>query len=594
VGGMTIENESVAESAGAATSDEQLIATLVDRARSEGLQLTGEGGLLQQLTKRVLESALEGEITDHLGYGKHDAVGRNSGNSRNGTRAKTVLTDVGPVEVKVPRDVAGTFEPQIVRKRQRRLTGVDEMVLSLSAKGADARLPRRRLRDPDQCQDHRGGRRHPRRRRSGLRRPHPQRHPLRAGPRPRPAHGRQRQDSEPGRPGLHPARASRTQIRSVSWLIPMSLATDAYVPPGLAWYSATASAWNSGLYFDVPNGNSCSMDPHDPMIRVSTTWGKRPLEEEPEVLHPCARPERADEIAPLLALASADSPNAVWELGRDSARRYRDEHGDLDVRSRYCGPDRFYLGWWLGKQRTLRESGLLLPDRIEALDELGMIWEHPTHSIEYRLRVARGYADRHGHLVPRDDETHGGIHLGRWMAERRREARHRTVPLCYERALNEIYPWWRAARWGTAWHHTYAAARLAACRGKLPFPDRQPDSDDPPLTRWLDGQIGRPFRLDPDQHDLLGALQLDHPLALLLRRPRSSAGWFFLRGLHAAFAFWRSNQHLDVPPGHLGLPLGPRRGPIQLARWLDGCRRGPEHLTEDQRKALEALDMRWI
>jgi transposase-like protein len=108
---------------------------LVDRARNEGLQLTGEGGLLQQLTKRVLESALEGEITDHLGYGKHDAAGRNTGNSRNGTRSKSVLTDVGPVEVKVPRDVGGSFEPQIVKKRQRRLTGVDEMVLSLSAKG---------------------------------------------------------------------------------------------------------------------------------------------------------------------------------------------------------------------------------------------------------------------------------------------------------------------------------------------------------------------------------------------------------------------------------------------------------------------------
>ncbi|ANZ13591.1 transposase [Streptomyces noursei ATCC 11455] len=113
---------------------------LVDRARSsEGLQLTGEGGLLQQLTKRVLEPALEGEIADHLGYEKHDAEGRGSGsgngNGRNGTRAKTVLTDVGPVEVKVPRDVAGSFEPQIVKKRQRRLSGVDERVLSLSAKG---------------------------------------------------------------------------------------------------------------------------------------------------------------------------------------------------------------------------------------------------------------------------------------------------------------------------------------------------------------------------------------------------------------------------------------------------------------------------
>jgi transposase-like protein len=127
--------EQVVEPSVSAASDEQLIAMLVNRARGEGLQLSGEGGLVQQLTKRVLESALEGEITDRVGYDKHDAAGKNSGNSRNGTRAKAVLTDVGPVEVKVPRDVAGTFEPQIVRKRQRRLTGVDEMVLSLSAKG---------------------------------------------------------------------------------------------------------------------------------------------------------------------------------------------------------------------------------------------------------------------------------------------------------------------------------------------------------------------------------------------------------------------------------------------------------------------------
>jgi putative transposase len=116
-------------------TDEQLIAMLVDRARGDGLKLTGEGGLLQKLTKRVLESALEGEITDHVGYDKHDGRGRGSGNSRNGHRAKTVLTDVGPVEVRVPRDVAGTFEPQIVRKRQRRLAGVDDLVLSLSARG---------------------------------------------------------------------------------------------------------------------------------------------------------------------------------------------------------------------------------------------------------------------------------------------------------------------------------------------------------------------------------------------------------------------------------------------------------------------------
>lgn len=131
------EAESVepSEAASAKSVDDRLIDELVGRAQAEGLQLTGEGGLLQQLTKRLLESALEGEISDHLGYDKHDSAGKNSGNSRNGTRAKTVLTDVGPVETTVPRDHEGSFEPKIVKKRQKRLSGVDEMVISLAAKG---------------------------------------------------------------------------------------------------------------------------------------------------------------------------------------------------------------------------------------------------------------------------------------------------------------------------------------------------------------------------------------------------------------------------------------------------------------------------
>jgi len=117
------------------SSDEQLVRQLVDRARAEGLKLTGEGGLLGRLTKVVVESALEGEMDDHLGYGKHDPAGRNGGNSRNGTRPKTLVTEAGPVEIEVPRDRESAFEPVIVGKRQRRLSGVDDLVISLSAKG---------------------------------------------------------------------------------------------------------------------------------------------------------------------------------------------------------------------------------------------------------------------------------------------------------------------------------------------------------------------------------------------------------------------------------------------------------------------------
>lgn len=114
---------------------QQIAQRLVDQAKAEGVDLMGPGGLLSGLTKQVLETALEEEMADHLGYDKHDPVGRNGQNSRNGTRSKTVLTDIGPVELDVPRDREGTFEPRIVKKRQRRLDGVDQIVLSLTARG---------------------------------------------------------------------------------------------------------------------------------------------------------------------------------------------------------------------------------------------------------------------------------------------------------------------------------------------------------------------------------------------------------------------------------------------------------------------------
>jgi transposase-like protein len=97
------------------------------------VSLLGPGGLLAGLTKNVLETALEAEITEHLGHERHGAA--ENGNVRNGTRSKTVFTEVGPVEIDVPRDREGSFEPQIVKKRQRRLDGIDEVVLSLTARG---------------------------------------------------------------------------------------------------------------------------------------------------------------------------------------------------------------------------------------------------------------------------------------------------------------------------------------------------------------------------------------------------------------------------------------------------------------------------
>jgi putative transposase len=118
------------------TAEQKLAEELVARAREQGVSLTGPEGLLKELTKTVLETALNQELAEHLGHDRHGPAGNEAGNVRNGTRPKTVLTEAsGQVGIEVPRDRDGTSGPQIVRKRQRRLTGVDQMVLSLYAKG---------------------------------------------------------------------------------------------------------------------------------------------------------------------------------------------------------------------------------------------------------------------------------------------------------------------------------------------------------------------------------------------------------------------------------------------------------------------------
>lgn len=101
--------------------------------------ITGEDGLLKKLTKAILERALQGELTEHLGYEKHDPAGHNSGNSRNGNSRKRLKGNFGEMELAVPRDREGSFEPQIVAKGQRRFTGFDDKVISMYARGMSTR-----------------------------------------------------------------------------------------------------------------------------------------------------------------------------------------------------------------------------------------------------------------------------------------------------------------------------------------------------------------------------------------------------------------------------------------------------------------------
>ena len=116
--------------------EEEWLDTLIERASAGELRLTGEGGFLPELIKRVLERGLDVELSDHLGYERGDPAGRGSPNSRNGTTPKTVLTEVGPVGLDVPRDRVSSFEPRLVPKGSRRLAGgLDEMIISLYAGG---------------------------------------------------------------------------------------------------------------------------------------------------------------------------------------------------------------------------------------------------------------------------------------------------------------------------------------------------------------------------------------------------------------------------------------------------------------------------
>ena len=115
-----------------------LLEALLDSV-DDPLEALSEDGLLRELKKRLMERALESELTEHLGYEKHDRAGDGSGNSRNGHATKTVLTGDSAVEIDVPRDRAGSFEPKLVPKNKRRIPGFDEKVISLYARGLSVR-----------------------------------------------------------------------------------------------------------------------------------------------------------------------------------------------------------------------------------------------------------------------------------------------------------------------------------------------------------------------------------------------------------------------------------------------------------------------
>ena len=114
---------------------DEVVDELLAGARTEE-EIVGPGGVLSQLTKRLVERALEVELTDHVGYERHQEPPGGAGNTRNGSTPKRLITEHGPVGIDTPRDRDGSFEPRIVRKRQRRFEGFDDKILALYSPGA--------------------------------------------------------------------------------------------------------------------------------------------------------------------------------------------------------------------------------------------------------------------------------------------------------------------------------------------------------------------------------------------------------------------------------------------------------------------------
>ena len=121
-----------------------VIDELLAGARTEE-EIVGPGGVLSQLTKRLVERALQAELTEHLGYEPHQEPPGGTGNTRNGSTAKTLATEHGPAEIKTPRDRKASFDPQLVRKGQRRFEGFDDKILALYSRGLSTRDIERHL-----------------------------------------------------------------------------------------------------------------------------------------------------------------------------------------------------------------------------------------------------------------------------------------------------------------------------------------------------------------------------------------------------------------------------------------------------------------
>ncbi|MEU0195850.1 helicase associated domain-containing protein [Streptomyces afghaniensis] len=289
----------------------------------------------------------------------------------------------------------------------------------------------------------------------------------------------------------------------------------------------------------------------------------------------------------------------TWEQAHAAASAYRTTFGHLDVPADYTDSDGFALGECLANLRLRHLLDRLPAEHKHALDALGMRWTAPVQTFETMLEHARTWAAMHGDLLVPVKEDIGGHRLGTWLATQRRKANAGRLPAAHRQDLEAIDPYWNTP-WPQHWQRKYNRAKtlIAATGWRLSSPAYNHASrEDRASMDWIYKQRLKFFGLHEGQQDLLLKLGIPPlPDGVYYDSSYDPDRHAFYAGLGHAAAFLARHGHLDVPRHHRE-PHRDRDGEqpeaFALGEWIHRCRKHPEALTDEQRRALEALRMVW-
>ncbi|MFD7676200.1 Helicase associated domain protein [Streptomyces anulatus] len=305
-----------------------------------------------------------------------------------------------------------------------------------------------------------------------------------------------------------------------------------------------------------------------------------------------ARPEQAAQLARALGLEITVPATGTWEQSHASAHRYHTSFGHLDVPAHYTDADGFALGECVANFRLRHLLDRLPAEHKHALDALGMVWATPASGFDSMIEHARAWAAEFGDLGVPVKEDRGGHPVGSWLAAQRHRAKTGRLSPEHRQALEAIDPDWNCP--STGWQLRYIRARtlITATSWTPVMRSTVPRPGNYATVNWVFAQRVKFFQLPPRQQELLVSLGIP-PMAYRMRfdRDYNPERHAFYAGLAHAAEFLDREGHLDVPRHHT--EPAPPAPAFALGQWIHRCRKHPEALTTEQRRALEALRMVW-